>query len=389
LRRVTIDGRQLSYVGTGLALVTSELIRAWDQLGYSAHLTVFVEPGFDPTIYDLGHAPVTWVPISYRDRRPDYLGRLAWAKAVCQQLRQLDQPSRHFIPYLYNYGDLKHNVVLIPDLVYRIIPDYGMRDPSRPWWSLRGRLPIRPLFRRWEEWRASQAQQLVVYSAFVQDHVHQVLQVPKSRMALVPLAAPSWMQVDHDPTRGDELHDRLDLPNRFVLYVGGFAPRKNIPLLLRACGAAYQQDPSFRCVMVGLTVEKIQQDASLRSAFAVLGVQDAIVCCPRLAYADLATIYRLAAFTVYPSLNEGFGLPILEAAAAGKLCLCGDNSSMVEIQETDYRVDSADQLGWTQKMLYFWQNTPALTLASDRCLRLNEKFSWQQSATILWALLQR
>ncbi|MBE9224279.1 glycosyltransferase family 4 protein [Phormidium sp. LEGE 05292] len=385
---VTIDGYRLSYPATGLGLVTAELLRGFQELGYAQSIAVFVEKSFHPGIFELENLDVQWIFIEFKNRSPDYLGRLAWGNAVAAKLKTFGSNYRHFIPYLYNYGNLRQNVVLVPDLVYKIIPESSARDPNQPWWNLRGKLPIRPMFRNWEEWLVSRADRLVVYSEFVKNHVHEELGVPLEKMSLIPLATPSWVEEQYDESHNQKVQADFNLPSGFILYVGGFALRKNIPMLLRVCGKVYEADPSFRCAFVGLTESLIQNDYAIKAAMNNAAVRAAIIALPSLSYQDLASLHRLAEFSVYPSRSEGFGLPILEAAAAKRLCLCGDNSSMREIQTySDFRIDSEDEEAWVEQILYFWQKPEEAKNCGAKCQNICQRYSWKKSAEHLWSLL--
>ena len=405
MKFVTIDGRQLSYPGTGLSLVTTEFLQAWQKLGYSQHIGVIVDRDYQPQTSNLEGLDVQWLKVDPRPFYPSFLQtlakaatipdrveRIAWAIAVNQKLKQLNYPFQHFIPYLYNYGNLQQNIVLIPDLIYRFVNE-DILDPQRPWWwNLRHKLPIKSSFRRWEERQVAQAKQLVVYSPFVQRCVTEYLGRPSEDVSLIPLATPSWTQGHFEAETATKLRETYQIPKKFVLYVGGFGPRKNIPLLLRACGQAYQQDNSFCCVFVGLTDSLIQSifGSEIRLALQSPEVQAASLFLPSLSNEDLALLYRLALFTVYPSLSEGFGLPILEAAAAAKLCLCGDNSSMPDVQlNQQYRLSSEDEKAWTEAMLYYWQNPEIAQQAGQDCAKITQNYNWQESAQQLWELLQQ
>ena len=384
---VTIDGYRLSFPGTGLGLVAAELLRGFQELGYAKSIAVFVEKSFNPSVFELDDLEVEWIPIDFKLHSPDYLGRLAWGVAIAKELKKLGSP-RHFIPYFYNYGNVRQNVVLIPDLIFKMSFPATDQDPNQPWWNWRGRLPFRSMFQRWEEGLVTQANRLVVYSEFVKQHAHQELALPSEKMTLVPLATPTWVVSQYNEQNQAILQNKFNLPPRFVVYVGGFGWRKNIDMLLRACGRVYEADSSFRCAFVGLTESVIQNDYGVKKSLDSSLVREAIFALPSLSYADLASLYRLAEFTVYPSLSEGFGLPILEAAAAKRLCLCGDNSSMQEIQTySEYRIDSDNEDAWVEKILYFWQNPEAAKKAGEECEHLCQRYSWKASAEKLWKIL--
>jgi len=386
---VTIDGYRLSYPGTGLGLVSAELLRAFQELGYAKSIAVFVEKSFAPQMFELDDLEVKWIKVDYQLYSTDYLSRLSWAKAVVKEMKKFDTNSQHFIPYFYNYGNLRRNVVLIPDLIYKsVIPD-STKFPNQPWWNWRGRLPIRPMFAKWEESLVMNSEKLVVYSEFVKNNVHEELGITHDKISLIPLATPSWVVNQYDKNNNEKVRGTFKLPPRFALYVGGFALRKNIPMLLQACGQVYEQEPSFRCVFVGLTDNIIENDYGIKTALNNNSVKAAIIPLPNLSYPDLASIYRLAEFSVYPSMSEGFGLPILEAAAAKRLCLCGDNTSMQEIQiYPEYRIDSNNSQAWVKGILDFWRNPDATKNGGNKSQNLCNQYSWKKSAEQLWHLFQ-
>jgi glycosyltransferase involved in cell wall biosynthesis len=379
---VFIDGRQLAFPGTGLAMATAEILRALAQSSAGRKLCVFVENNFLPEVFELENEPIVWVPIAHVRCKPDYLERLTWAHAVKQHLRSSYEDWPLFIPYLYNYGRVRTNIVFIPDLVYRIFPDYGERDSSKPWWNLRGRLPFRPLVRRWEECRAASAYRVLVYSEFVRQQVHEILHVPLERIEVVSLAAPRWVTetaLQQKPV--------CRLPARYALYTGGYAVRKNVPLLLRACGRIYQIDPSFRCVFVGLNEQHLAGSNEMRAAWQLKGVSASVVLTPRLTNNEIGWCYHKCEFALYPSHSEGFGLPVIEAGVCGKLCLCGDNSSLREVQPNyAYRIRSEDEDKWVERILHFWKNREDAALAGEECRQSTQRYSWQLTAKKLWHL---
>ncbi len=128
-----------------------------------------------------------------------------------------------------------------------------------------------------------------------------------------------------------------------VLYVATLEPRKNHLALLQACERLWDGGAAFRLVLVG---------QGLRSGSEA--ILDAIERCRaagrpldwRREIDDraLAGLYRRCAFTAYPSLKEGFGLPILESLAYGKACVCHRFGAIAEAAEGGgcLQVDVAD-----------------------------------------------
>jgi len=111
----------------------------------------------------------------------------------------------------------------------------------------------------------------------------------------------------------------------YVVYNGGLDPRKNVPNLLAAFAMAAEKWPDVSLVMVG------NGYAVFDSEKESLGISEKVV---RTGYVDDETrtaILRSAVAVAYPSLYEGFGLPLLEAFAVGTPVLTAANSSLVEV----------------------------------------------------------
>ena len=384
---ISIDGLQLMFPGTGLALVTAEWIRGIHQMKPLAPLTVYIPDIVDLREYDLPERGIDWMRIAKPTAHTDYLFRFVWGRSVVACKKKRRWSGSHLIPYLYNYGRLRANVVLIPDLVYRLFPDYGGHDPKLPGLRLRGRLPFRPIARRLEEWAASQAQRLIVYSRFVRDHAADVFRISVERFTEVALAAPRWITVARQLTEKSGV-DPHSLPERFVLYVGGYAGRKNVPMLLRACGRVYERDASFRCVYAGLGEDRIESEAALAHALNALSVRRATIRVPRVANYEIKGMYDRCSFSIYPSHAEGFGLPLVEAGMRARLCLCGDNSSMREIQRNPrFRINSDSEDEWVSRILHYWQHPLESEAAGRECKTMASRYSWEASTRKLLEVL--
>lgn len=123
-----------------------------------------------------------------------------------------------------------------------------------------------------------------------------------------------------------EYLNRLGLPERYILYVGGYNKRKNIPLLLNAYSALGMKRKNFKLVLAGAA-----GNYGIASHVASLGLQNDVVRLTHIAEEDLSLLYSGAIFFVYPSLYEGFGLPVLEAMTCGTPVLSSNAGSLVEV----------------------------------------------------------
>jgi glycosyltransferase involved in cell wall biosynthesis len=137
--------------------------------------------------------------------------------------------------------------------------------------------------------------------------VREFFDLPVDRVRCTPLGVdPSWSRTS-PPTK--EQRARLQLPERFLLFVGAREPRKNVPILVRAHEVARQMAPDLVPDLVfagppGWGQEAVEQSASVRTTGYVSNE-------------DLRLTVAGADCLVLPSRYEGFGLPLLEAFACG------------------------------------------------------------------------
>jgi glycosyltransferase involved in cell wall biosynthesis len=127
----------------------------------------------------------------------------------------------------------------------------------------------------------------------------------------------------------DELRRRAGLPVRYVLHVGTNKPHKNVRTLLEAWSSL---DVGVRegvtLALAGPRDRGGDQDARLCQA---LGITGSVIHYGPVAERDLRALYQGAELFVFPSLYEGFGLPVLEAMAMGTPVACSDRSSLPEV----------------------------------------------------------
>lgn len=124
------------------------------------------------------------------------------------------------------------------------------------------------------------------------------------------------------------LRARYGLPERFLLFVGASEPRKNLPMLVRSLNLLSKPVKAVPLVIVG---RKGSDHARVLETVTREGAEDRVLWLNYCPSSDLPGIYRLAALLVIPSLCEGFGLPVLEAMAAGLPVAAARTAALPEI----------------------------------------------------------
>lgn len=129
--------------------------------------------------------------------------------------------------------------------------------------------------------------------------------------------------------RIDELRKKLNLPERYILFVGALQPRKNVPFLVRAFARLKQENPALAHKLV-LAGPKAEATSEIESIAGEEGIADQVILTGYLEDWQLPLLYKLADLFVLPTRYEGFTLVTLEAMAYGTPLIATNSSSIKE-----------------------------------------------------------
>jgi len=190
--------------------------------------------------------------------------------------------------------------------------------------------PLARAYRRMNYPHAARAADaIIINSESLRSEVERYLTVDARKLRLI------YEAVDHDlfkPGDADLARNHVasyGVTKQFVLFVSSLWPYKNCDGLLRAWALAGNQLGSRQLAIVGPGRDQAYM-ASLRSLAAELGISQEVVFVGGVPLEETVNFYRAADAFVYPSLNETFGLPILEGMACGCPVVTSDTSAMPE-----------------------------------------------------------
>jgi glycosyltransferase involved in cell wall biosynthesis len=215
-----------------------------------------------------------------------------------------------------NYGQ-QHTVLTIHDVWLLRNPHFSKKLFGQALSSWKLRL------------RARHASRVVAVSQFSAREIQEVFHLPSDRIAVIHHGRSPNMFPERDDSKFQEVKARLHIPVRpFVLFVGGAEPRKNHTVLFKAFARSPRLAKSLSLVAIG---EVQSRGASLMVTARELGITD-FVCCPGyVSLEDMRMLYSHAEGFVFPSLYEGFGIPLLDAMACGAPVITGSESALPEV----------------------------------------------------------
>ena len=172
------------------------------------------------------------------------------------------------------------------------------------------------------------SKKIITSTEFERKNLIEYFKLDDSKIAIVPHGVNSCFRKISDQALLNKVQAKYSLPGHFILYLGNTEPRKNIHNLLRAYSELVVSNNVPDLVITNIQAKylktilrKLNQE-NLSKKIILTGYADSN---------DLPVLYNLADFFLYPSLREGFGLPILEAMACATPVITSLTSSMPEI----------------------------------------------------------
>lgn len=210
-------------------------------------------------------------------------------------------------------GPLLHsgNVLTVTDISLIDHPEW-YRPAYAAWYRLM--LPL----------ACRRARRVIAISEFTKHTICSQLGVAPEKVFVTPLGIDSKFQKLDGLQVGDILSG-MNIPQRFVLAVGAISPRKNFRRLMDAWSIVRPEFPDVKLVVVGMTQISSSSTHSLGPS------DDGVIHLERISDRQLVALYSAAQVYVYPSLYEGFGLPILEAMACGAPVITSNCTAMPEV----------------------------------------------------------
>ena len=200
----------------------------------------------------------------------------------------------------------------------------------------------------------------------------------RSIIDIVPLGVSTeFRSIDqHDPLFLESVKKRLNLPDRFLLFVGRLNVRKNLESLLKAITLI--QDKQIPIVIVGKTewkapvLNEILSDPTLKDRILMTGdINDK----------DLVAVYALSEIFCFPSFAEGFGLPPLEAMASGVPVIVSNTTSLPEVcGDAAIYADPNQPLAIAEAINSLLANSALYEQKKNEGIKRAAQFTWEKTA---------
>ena len=307
---------------------------------------------------------------------------LAFSREVLKHDLQL-----FFFPAVYSYFPVFNRakiIVTLHDVIAERHPDLVFPNSRLQfYWNLKRKIALR------------QADLILTVSENSKRELVTFLGLPERRIRSISEAADPVFTV---LPRNGEMQEmlrryKIEPSTRFLLYVGGISPHKNLDALI----AAFRElstDPCFadlKLVLVGDYRDDPFLSAyhSLKRQIRSAALEDRVIFTGFVPDQDLALLYNAAALFVLPSLEEGFGLPVIEAMACGAPVVSSDRGSLPEVLGDAGRFFDPQDTGMLTGILKQVLTDDALrTEMRSKGLQRTPQFTWAKAANDTLAVFE-
>lgn len=361
--RIAVQASDLDHAridGTRVYLL--ELLRRFGKLDVSDDFTLYHKNSFNPLL----------TPPSFPNyKTPSLPFPKAWMQTRFAWEMFQTRPDKLFLPIQAAPFFLPRNIEVtatIHDLAWKRYPEtFSLRD-------------------RWK---------LDFMLETVLKRAHKLIAVSHSTkrdlLEFFPTLSASKIKVIHHGFGMDLLSTRLSetelseklknyklQPKNYLLYVGALQPRKNLVRLIQAFDNIKPTCPEAKLVLAG---EAAWLATSILEAREKSPHREDIILTGRVSFQDLRVLYQGARVFTFPSLYEGFGIPVLEALASRVPVMTANNSSLPEVAGKAALYCAAENVNdITEKMKQLWQDESLRIRLIQEGTEQLKQFSWDKCA---------
>ena len=226
---------------------------------------------------------------------------------------------------------------------------------------------------------------VIADSASTQRDALRLYRLQPERVRVVHLGVDPRFQ-PAEPAVQAQVRARYRLPDRFILAVGTLEPRKNLITLLEAYQALRAPCPDVQLVIAG---GRGWHSDLFFNRLRALGLEDCVQLVGRVPDEDLPALYSLAEVFAFPSIYEGFGLPVLEAMACGTPVLSSNVSSLPEVAgKAAIQLAPTEVREWTHALERISHDAGLRASLRERGLKQATRFTWEATARQTYAIYQ-
>ncbi|MEZ4979427.1 MAG: glycosyltransferase family 1 protein [Chitinophagales bacterium] len=356
--KIALDAKRIFHNTTGLGVYGRNLVSGLNRLA-SKHDFILYSPKVNKPLFDVSTLSSKFRLIEGSGFSSYYWRTCSISKSIKKEKIDIYHGLSNELPLSIKKSNAK-SIVDIHDLCFLKFPsDYSKLDQH--------------IFHYKAKHAAMNSDKIIATSQATKKDILQFFNVHESKVEVVYQSCAEAFYKELDQEKLNLIKSKYSLPSDFILSVGTIQGRKNQKLIVQAM-SLIEKSKRLPIVLVGSGGNYLKETQILAKKLDVTVELKTV-----LNNEDLPAIYQLAKIFVYPSLLEGFGIPVLEAMASKVPCLSSSNTSMSEIlQNEDCLINPKNSKDLADKILHLL-NTNSEQQVHKNYLRAlefsNEKFA--------------
>ncbi|SEG46421.1 Glycosyltransferase involved in cell wall bisynthesis [Halpernia humi] len=258
------------------------------------------------------------------------------------------------LPFKWNDKSIK-KIVTIHDLIFLRFPQfYSFFDRKIHFWKFKK--------------ACEQADLVIAISEQTKRDIIQLLKIKEEKIVVVYQGCHQTFKEKKSQEFLEKTKVKFSLPSRFILNVGTIEPRKNLLNIVKAI-----VDSEINLVVIGKRTKYFKK---IEKCIAKNKLKNQVQFLENVSMEELSAIYQLADIFVYPSLFEGFGIPVIEALFSETAVITSNTSSLPEAGgENSLYINPENVEDLKAKILFLWNNESERKRLVERALIEVQKFT--------------
>jgi glycosyltransferase involved in cell wall biosynthesis len=308
--KIGVEGRTLQGERYGVARYLVNLLRNLVELEGEEEYIVYLSQ------------PIVPLDFSSPRMRLEVLGRapgLTWRHLRLPMAMHRAGVDLHFSPsYFLPLVKVCPSVAVVHDITFKVHPEWFAQDR---------RFRFDRLF--WRE--VKRAERIVTVSEHSKADIVRILGVEASRVTVIPEAADPFFRPVRDEERLAGVREKYGLEPGFLFTAGAIHTRRNLERLIEAVSRASRDLGEETELLILGTTAPFTPPVDIWGTARRCGMEGRVKHIEYVSEEDLLLLYNACGIFVYPSLYEGFGLPVIEAMACGTPVVCSNVTSLPEV----------------------------------------------------------
>jgi len=223
------------------------------------------------------------------------------------------------------------------------------------------------------------ASQIITVSEFTKNEIIKFYNINSEKIEVAHNAVGGNFLQDVSEEKLQSVKNKYNLPEKFILYIGTMQPRKNLPTLIEAYAKIKNTNPEIKLVLCG-NINSHNFDKGINQKIEEHLIQEDVIFPGFIDEEDKPAIFKLSQIFCYPSLYEGFGIPLLEAFASNIPVVASDIPAHREVGEKSISYfEPKNVANCSQKIKILIERPDLRDNLTQKGISQLANFSWRKS----------